>query len=136
LFKLVVKLAIAGLVANAAWQLGSAYVAFYRFKDAVSETVLFSAEKSKAELQLRVIELASQYEIPLDTDAVSVRRDDRNHTIVDGSYTQPVDLLPGYRYPWRFVCHVDVFTEKTPRAEPSGALSPPASSPQPPASSL
>jgi hypothetical protein len=122
LFKLLVKLALAALIANAAWRLGSAYVTFYRFKDAVAETAQFGNQRSKAELQQRVLELASQYDIPLAADAVSVRRDDPNHTIIDGSYTQPVNVLPGYRYLCPFVWHVDVFTVGPSKAEPSGAL--------------
>jgi hypothetical protein len=118
LFKLLVKLALAALVANAAWRLGSAYAAFYRFRDAVTETMLFSADKTNAELQRRVIELASEYDVPLAADDVSIRRDDRNHTIVDGSYTQPVDVLPVYRYSWPFVWHIDVSTARTPKPEP------------------
>ena len=39
-----------------------------------------------------------------------MQRDDRNHTLIDGTYVQPVDLLPGYRYPWSFAMHVDVLT--------------------------
>jgi hypothetical protein len=109
LFKLLVKLALAALIANAAWRVGSAYLTFYKFKDAVAETAQFGNQKSKAELQ------------QLAADAFSVRRDDRNHTVVDGSYTQPVDVLPGYRYLWPFVWHVDVITFSPSKAEPSGA---------------
>jgi hypothetical protein len=122
LFKLLVKLVLAALVANAAWRTGSAYLKFYRFRDAVTETLQFGTEQTKAELQQRVLELASEYDIPIAADAVSVRRDERNHTVVDGSYLEPVYLLPGYRYPWPFVCHVDVFTVRTPKSEPSGAF--------------
>jgi hypothetical protein len=121
LFKLLVKVAVAALIANAAWRTGSAYLKFYRFRDAVAETVQFGTDKTKAELQQRVLELASEYDIPIAADAVSVRRDEQNHTFVDGSYLEPVDLLPGYRYLWPFVCHVDVFTISTPRSEPPGA---------------
>jgi hypothetical protein len=121
LFKLLVKLALAALIANAAWRVGSAYLTFYKFKDAVAETAQFGTQKSKAELQQRILELASEYDIPLAADAFSVRRDDRNHTVVDGSYTQPVDVLPGYRYLWPFVWHVDVITFSPSKAEPSGA---------------
>jgi hypothetical protein len=122
LFKLLLKLALVALIANAAWRVGSAYVTFYRFKDAVTETAQFGTQKSKAELRQRILELASEYDVPLAADAVSVRRDDRNHTVVDGSYTQPVDVLPGYRYLWPFVWHVDVVTLNPSKAEPSGAL--------------
>jgi hypothetical protein len=122
LFKLLVKLALVALIANAAWRLGSAYVTFYRFRDAVAETAQFGNQRSKAEILQRVLELASQNGIPLATDAVSVRRDDPNHTIIDGSYTQPVDVLPGYRYLCPFTWHLDVFTIGPSKPEPPGAL--------------
>jgi hypothetical protein len=122
LLKLILKLVLVALIANATWRLGSAYVAFYRFKDAVAETAQFGNQRSKAELLQRVLELASQYDIPLAIDAVSIRRDDPNHTIIDGSYTQPVDVLPGYRYLCPFSWHVDVFTVGPSKPEPSGAL--------------
>ena len=42
MLKLLIKLALAGLIANAAWRMGSTYLSFYRFKDAVSESALDS----------------------------------------------------------------------------------------------
>jgi hypothetical protein len=114
MLKLLIKLALAALLANAAWRLGSAYLTFYRFKDAVTEAAQFGGDKTDTELQQRVVDLASQYDIPLTEDGLLVRRNDRNHTFIDGSYTQPVDLLPGYRYPWPFSWQIDVFTLRTP----------------------
>jgi hypothetical protein len=108
--KLFIKLAIVGLIAHAVWRVGSAYVTFYRFQDAVAEIAQFGAQQSGADLRQRVGDLASQYELPLSDDAFTVRRDERNHTYIDGSYVQPLEFLPGYRYPWTFTWHVDVLT--------------------------
>ena len=110
MIKFLIKLAIAALVANAAWRLGSVYIQFYKFKDAVTEVAQFSREKSGADLERRILELASQYDVPLADERLTVRRDDRNRTVIEGAYEQPVDLLPGYRYPWGFEMHVDVLT--------------------------
>jgi hypothetical protein len=118
MLKLLIKLVVAAVIANAAWRIGSAYLQFYRFKDAVTETVQFGVDKTRLELRQRVLELATQYDVPLGEDAVTVRRDDRNHTFVDGSYQQPIDLLPGYQRPWPFTLNVDVFTLRAPKAEP------------------
>lgn len=108
MIKFLVKLAIAALIANGALHLGSAYLTFYRFKDAVTEYAQFNPQKSPTELQQRVLDIAAQYEVPVAADGVLVRRDDRNHTLLSGSYTQPVDLLPGYRRPWLFSWEVEV----------------------------
>ena len=38
MIKIIVKMAIAALIANASWRVGSAYLTYCRFKDAVEET--------------------------------------------------------------------------------------------------
>jgi hypothetical protein len=108
--KLLVKLAIAALIANAAWRVGSAYLRFYRFTDAVTQAVQFTPERAGAELPERIVQLASQYDVPLSANDFTVERDARSHTIVDGSFTQPVDLAPGFKYDWPFRLHVDVLS--------------------------
>jgi hypothetical protein len=109
MLKFLVKLALAGLIANATWRLGSAYIQFYKFKDAVVETTRFGSQRlTDAQIEQRILELASQYDLPLAADRLTVRRDQPNHTIIDGSYEQPIDLVPGYRYQWPFTMHVDV----------------------------
>ena len=109
MIRTIIKLAIAALVANAVWHAGSAYLAYYRFKDAVTDAAQYSEGKSDEELRQRVLELASNYSLPLAGDGVTVRRQ-ANHTLVDGSYIQPLDLLPGYRYQLPITFNVDTFT--------------------------
>jgi hypothetical protein len=111
--KLILKLLAAALLANAVWHVGSAYLTYYRFKDAVEQAVLFGEQKTRDQLRRSVLDLATQYDVPLETDNLSVRRDDRNHTYVEGSYTQPIDVMPWYRYPWEFSWKVDVLTLNT-----------------------
>ena len=117
MLKLLIKLAVAALIANAAYRLGIAYLSYYRFTDAVAQTAQFGPDRSRAEIHRRVLELASQYDVPLTADGFTIRRTENSHTIVDGGYTQKVDLLPGYQYPWPFTVHVDVFTVKAPRPD-------------------
>ena len=118
MIKLLVKLAMAGLIANAVVHLGSAYVTFYRFQDAIAQIVQFGGQRSSADLRQRIIDLASQYSLPLTDEGFTVRREEHNHTYVDGTYVQPVDLAPGYRYPWTFALHVDVLTLATTPPDP------------------
>jgi hypothetical protein len=104
--RLIIKLVIAALVANAAWHVGTTYAAYYKFNDAVKEATLFGAAKSDDQMKQRVLELASQFDVPLAEDNVKVRRDS-GHTFVDGSYTRIVELFPGVKRPWAFEVHID-----------------------------
>jgi hypothetical protein len=119
MIKALIKLAVAAFLANAVWRVGTVYLAHYRFTDAIEETLRFGSRKSGAEIHQRVLDLASQYDIPVVDDTVAVRRDVRGHTFVDGSYVQPVDLLPWYQYQWPFTVHIDVFVADAPSPEPS-----------------
>jgi hypothetical protein len=111
--RFVLRLAAAALVANAAWRLGSAYMDYYRFRDAVTEAMRFSTTKSDEELRTRVLEIADQHEIPLTENAFVIRREN-NHTYIDGTYSQPVEFVPGYQYPWSFGWNVDAFVINPP----------------------
>ena len=107
--KLIIKLALAALLANAAWQIGSAYAGFYRFKDSVQQTVQFGRGRSEAELRRRIVDLASQFEVPMGEDDFTLRRDEYR-TSVTGSFKQRIQLLPGYVYPWTFTLNVEAMT--------------------------
>jgi hypothetical protein len=106
--KLILKLAVAALIANAAYRVGTAYLSYYKFKDAVRETMTFNAEKGDAQLRARILELAGEYDVPLDEDGFTIQHAE-NHTIVDAGFVRPVDVLPGYTYQWPFTVHVDTF---------------------------
>ena len=107
--KTLLKLVVVALVANATWRVGSAYVTFYRFKDAVQTVTQFRGEKSDYQVRRRILELAGDFDVPISDEALSIRQDS-NHTYVDASYTRPVDLLPGYTYPWPFTIHTDTLS--------------------------
>ena len=110
MIKLLIKLAIVALVANAAWHIMAAYTSYYKFKDAVQQTTLFGNDKSVEQIKNRVLSLASDYDLPIGEDDVTVKRE-QLHTVVDGSYTKTLDLLPGYSRPWTFEFHTDTFSE-------------------------
>jgi hypothetical protein len=109
MIKLAIKLAIVALIANAAWRVGSAYASYYKFKDAVHETTLYGPDKTDAQLRARILELATEYDLAIAEDSFTITRE-LNHTIVDGTFKQPVEVLPRYRYPWMFTWHVDTLT--------------------------
>jgi hypothetical protein len=109
MIKLAIKLAIVALLANAAWRIGSAYASYYKFKDAVQELMVYGPDKSDALLRARIVELGSQYDLPVADDSFTFRRED-NHTIADGTFVLPVEVLPRYKYRWAFTWHVDTFS--------------------------
>jgi hypothetical protein len=109
MIKLIIKLAIAALIANATWRVGSVYLSEYRFEDAVQQTTQYRGGKSDSDIESRIFELAEQYDLPLTPRNLTVRHE-QNHTIVEGSYIRPIELAPGFTYPWPFSVHVDTFT--------------------------
>ena len=110
MIKLLIKLAIVALVANAAFHIMVAYTSYYRFKDAVQQTTQFGNDKSIEQIKARVLSLASDYDLPISEDDVTVKRE-QLHTLVDGAFTKTLDLLPGYSRPWTFEFHTDTFSE-------------------------
>ena len=105
MIRLLIKLIVAGLIANTAWRVGSEYVTFYRFEDAVRNTATFR-KGTDDDLRRRVEELSSQFDIPLSDDALTILSND-SHTVIEGSYVKPIAMLPGYEYPWNFSWTVD-----------------------------
>ena len=108
--KLLIKLAIVALVANAAWHTMTAYVTNYKFKDAVQQTTQFGNDKSIDQLKARILALATDYDLPVGDDNIAVRREGQ-HTIVDCEYTKTIDLVPYYSREWKFAFHTDTFSE-------------------------
>ncbi len=104
--KLILKLVVAALLANAAWRIGSSYVAFYKFKDAVNEEAQFGGDKSVDQLRDRVVDLAHQYDLPVDGDTVTITQGNQR-TRIAGSYTKVIEVVPGFKYPWAFSWDVE-----------------------------
>ena len=114
--KVVIKLLIVALIANATWRVGTAYVNYYKFKDAVREMTQYRGGLTDAQIHDKIFEFANEYSVPVTEDTLAISHDNSGtHTIVEGSYTQPIDLLPGVTYPWPFTVHVDTFVVEPPR---------------------
>ncbi len=116
--RLILKLAIVGLIANAVWHAGGAWSSNYRFMDAVQQATRYRGDKTDAQIHDRVFALAGQYDVPVDDDTLTIRREG-DRTIIDGSYTRGVELIPGYIYHWPFIIHLD-----TPTVDPLKVDSP------------
>lgn len=101
-----IKLALVALLANAAWRVGSAYAGYLRFTDAVQQLTHYRGDKTDAEIHDRIFTLASQYDIAVTDDTLTIQREE-NRTIVDGAYTKPIEFLPRLVYDWPFTVHID-----------------------------
>ena len=116
--KVVIKLLIAALIANGAWRVGQAYMTHYRFKDAVSDMTQHRGTLSDAQVRNKVFEFANQYSIPVTEQTLTVTHEvETRRTIVDGSYTRPIDVVPGFTYEWPFSVHVETFTIESSRSD-------------------
>jgi hypothetical protein len=107
--KTILKLIVVALLANAGFHTSLAWIKYFRFKDAVTQTAQFGGRRSIQQIQDKVMEHAAAFSVPLQEDGFTVRRDEGQHTYVDGSYTQKIELLPGKTYPWTFSFHVDTY---------------------------
>ena len=105
----IIKLAITALILHATWRAGSAYFRYYQFRDGVTQTSQFSGARREDELHARVMELARELQVPVEPQNVNVRRED-NHTLIDARYTEQIEVVPRYFYPWEFKVNVDTFT--------------------------
>lgn len=108
--KQLIKLALAALITYAAWNAGNAWLTYVKFRDDVTQLTQYGGKLSDEELHGRILEVANQRSVPLTDDAFTIRRDERQHTYVDGRYTQSVNVLPWYAYPYTFEFHTDTFT--------------------------
>lgn len=108
MIKLLIKLAIVALLANATYRIGSEYITYVKFRDAIRDAAMFKAT-SDTDLVARILALADQYEIPLEQENIAIERADRQVN-VDGWYDKPIEVLPNYEYPWHFGLSLDVLT--------------------------
>jgi hypothetical protein len=107
--KTLIKLVIAALVLHATWRAGTVYLRHYEFKDEVTQIAQFGVNVPNNVLHNHVVDAAKRLEIPLDPDAITVQRR-QAHILIDANYTEQVELLPRYFYPWQARMHVDVLT--------------------------
>lgn len=107
--RILIKLAIVGLVVHAAFRAGISYMTYYQFRDELRQIAQFSGGRSAEELHERAFEIAQQLDIPITSEQIAVRKE-RDHTFIDASYEEPIDILPTYQYPWEYQINVDAWT--------------------------
>ena len=106
--KSIIKIALGFVLVIAAFQGARAALKHYTFVDAIQEAMLFGSSRNEAQITEKVIDLAAEYEIPLDPELLSVTREPFLITI-EAPYTDTVNLLPGfYSRKWDFDASVSV----------------------------
>jgi hypothetical protein len=107
--KALFKIIVAALVVHACFRAGTVYWRHYQFEDGVERTAQFGGKNAPNEVHDRVMEIAREFQIPLEPRNVKVRRQ-QNHMLIDAVYMERIELLPRYFYPWQFTVNVDAFT--------------------------
>ena len=102
----VIKLAVVLLLARAVWLVAPIYWNYVQFKDALQTTALFSGERSEAAIVGRVMEIAREMQVPLESSQVRVRRQ-REYVYIDASYTEQIEMFPRFPKEWEFIVNVE-----------------------------
>jgi hypothetical protein len=97
----IIRLVIVVLVLFAAWRVGQAYVAHYKFADEVDQIAQTGVRSNEEDIRGAVVSAAKMYTIPVDPELVSVRLQGE-HVYIDLRYTRSIEVLPRYVYPWKF----------------------------------
>ena len=114
-----IKLAFVALVANATWQLFNVYSPHFKFREAVQYAAQYRGEASDADLRQQVLQSAIQFDVPVAANDVTVSHEN-THTTVTLSYVRPVELAPGFIYPWAFSLNIDTYTTVPPKLQDLG----------------
>ncbi len=117
--KLLLKLAVTALLASAGWRFGTAYVDHYSFRDAIRGAALTEALEDD-QLRERIFELGDDSGLDLGDESFTIRREQRR-IMVQGTYTRPILLFPGYEYPWRFDWAIDGVVTMPPKLNELGS---------------
>ena len=116
MIRLLLKLIVVALLANATWHAFNVYAPHYRFKDGVQYAAQFRGDTSDEVLKDKILTLASQFEVPVTEDGVVVSHNGQQ-TSVKVSYVTSLELVPGMKRPWPLSFAVDVLTLNTPKAD-------------------
>lgn len=112
MIKLLAKLIVVALLANAVVHVGSEYLTYVKFRDAIRAAAMFKA-KNDTELMARILDIANQYEVPLDQDNITIQREERQVN-VDGWYDKPIEIVPNYNVSWHFSLSLEIVLSRVP----------------------
>jgi hypothetical protein len=113
MFRFIVKLLIAGVIAHAIFRVGPPFVRYYQFRDAVQETATFadqpsfSGRKQTPEIILdRLERTAKELKVPLQREDFQLQMG-KQVTVIDARYTMQLEYFPRRFYPYEFVVHAE-----------------------------
>lgn len=128
--RLLVKLAILALIVHGMWRVGSSFWRFYQLEDALQEVAQFGERSTEAQLCGQALDKATALDVPLTAEAVTIRRGQNPafncqagyqaavnaatqgptaKIFIDARYSEGLQVLPGYRYPWEFSTSVSAW---------------------------
>ena len=91
--KTIIQLLIAVVIVYACAHAGEAAWRHFQFRDAVEQEARYGPHKTTSQLHRRVIELAAEYDIPLEYTDVTVERHN-DETAVAVAYVEEIQLVP------------------------------------------
>jgi hypothetical protein len=122
--RVVIKLLITVIVLHGVFRVGTAYWRAYQFEDALQEIAQFGERQSDKALCNQALESATSFEIPITAEAITIRRGGNPwyncqsgfqraaaggaldtaaaKIFIEAAYTDALQVLPGYSYPWEF----------------------------------
>jgi hypothetical protein len=124
-----IRIALALLVVNAAWRVGSVYWTFYHFEDKLSEIALFGDQRTESQLCGQAMDAAAALNVPIEKTALHFRRGGNppfncqtgdgaaapvsgghaQKLAFEGTYKEKVSVFPGYRREMVFKPSVEVW---------------------------
>jgi len=100
MLKKLLGVSVVVLIGYSLYQTVPVWVRYQQFKDGVRDTALFAGQKTDDALKDRVMELAAQYNVPVDRGNIQVHRVSNIEIAV--SYDETVEVLPRYVKTWHF----------------------------------
>lgn len=113
MFRLTIKLVIAGLLAHAAYRVVPPFVNYMKFRDAAQEavsyqnTVSFSGRRQSPDQLLdKLAKLADDNNVPLNREDFQLTLT-TTATTLDARYTVQLEFFPRHYKPYEFVIHAE-----------------------------
>ncbi len=129
MLRLVIRLAIAALVINAAVRVGTVYWHLYKWEDRLQEIAQFGERRAEKDLCDQAMTSAGEIGVPVPADGVAVQRGSNpafncargfeavarvagqpmGKLTIEATYIDQLPVLPGFSYPWEMKASVSAW---------------------------